>query len=107
LKPNLLFDPRREHLPVPTTENRSRSRAGAVKAGRAARGHPSGLGLDWPEHGGKIGWSGTERASLSNFKPVVFDHFCAAANIRSNPNFYILLRRLPHPRILIFTTSSS
>ena len=66
---------------VPTTENRSRSRAGAVKAGSAARGHPSGLGLDWPKHGGKIGWSGTEPA-VSNFKPVVFDHFCAAANTK-------------------------
>jgi penicillin-binding protein 1A len=34
-----------------------------------------------PEHGGKLGRSGRERAGLSNFKPVVFVHFCAAANI--------------------------
>jgi hypothetical protein len=58
----------------------SRSRAGPVEAGRALRGHPSGLGLDRPEHGGKLGWSGRERARLSTFKPVGFGGFYAAAN---------------------------
>ena len=36
----------------------SRSRAGPVKDGRVFRGHPPGLGLDWPEHGGTIDKSG-------------------------------------------------
>ena len=85
LKPQSFVRPAPRASSVPTTENRSRSRAGAVKAGRAARGHPSGLGLDWPEHGGKIARSGKERAGLSSFKPAVFDHFCAVANSSGAP----------------------
>jgi hypothetical protein len=81
MKLHLLFDPRREHLPsrpqkIAAARAQGQSRLAAQRA--ATR---QGLGLDWPEHGGKIGWSGTEPAGLSNFKPVVFDHFCAAANI--------------------------
>jgi hypothetical protein len=44
----------REHLPSRPTKICSRSRAGPVKDGRVSRGHPSGLGLDWPEHGGTV-----------------------------------------------------
>jgi len=65
---------------APTTKNRSRSRAGPLKAGRVLRGHPSGLGLDRPEHGGRISQSGRKRAHSSKFKPLVFGYFHAAAN---------------------------
>jgi hypothetical protein len=51
---------------------------------------PAGLGLDWPEHGGKIGWSGEERAGLSNSKPVVFADFYAAANNEKAPTKFWL-----------------
>ena len=68
---------------APTTKNRSRSRAGPLKAGRVLRGHPSGLGLDRPEHGGRISQSGRKRAHSSKFKPLVFGYFHAAANSNS------------------------
>jgi hypothetical protein len=69
---------------APTTKNRSRSRAGPLKAGHVLRGHPSGLGLDRPEHGGRIIQSGRKRAHSSKFKPLVFGYFHAAANKRGS-----------------------
>jgi hypothetical protein len=70
MKLHLLFDPRREHLPSRPQKIAAARAQGQSRAGRVSRGHPSGLGLDWPEHGGKLGRSGKERAGLSNFKPV-------------------------------------
>ena len=40
----------------------SAAAAGPVKAGRVFRGHPKGLGLDWPEHGGILDRIGVARA---------------------------------------------
>src|SRR5215469_9682469 len=47
-----------------------------------SRGHPPGLGLDWPEHGGEIWRSGGERA-VSGSKPMVFVGYYTAANTSS------------------------
>jgi hypothetical protein len=80
---------------APTTKNRSRSRAGPLKAGRVLRGHPSGLGLDRPEHGGTISQSGRKRAHSSKFKPLVFGYFHAAANIDEKSQIQALDRTQP------------
>jgi hypothetical protein len=51
-----------------------------------SRGHPSGLGLDWPEHGGTVdpvGQKASPGSSDHQFQTVVFRHFHTAANMAS------------------------
>jgi hypothetical protein len=49
----LWFDPRREHSSVPTANPAAAERRDCQGWPRL-RGHPLGLGLDWPEHGGML-----------------------------------------------------
>lgn len=49
----LWFDPRREHSSIPTANSRSRRAQGLSRLAASSR-PPAGLGLDWPEHGGRL-----------------------------------------------------
>jgi len=45
------------------------------------RGHPQGLGLDWPEHGGTMIGSGLQAlTTLGKFKPMVLGEIQAAGD---------------------------
>jgi hypothetical protein len=45
------------------------------------RGHPQGLGLDWPEHGGMLIGSGLQALATSDkFKPLVLGQIQAAGD---------------------------
>src|SRR6516165_3422262 len=45
------------------------------------RGHPQGLGLDWPEHGGMLIGSGLQALATSGkFKPVALSQIRTAGN---------------------------
>jgi len=45
------------------------------------RGHPQGLGLDWPEHGGMMIGSGLQAlTTLGKFKPMVLGEIQAAGD---------------------------
>jgi hypothetical protein len=59
----LWFDPRREHSSVPTAVLTAAARR-ACQGWPRLRGHPLGLGLDRPEHGGRLDWSGQAAAGL-------------------------------------------
>jgi hypothetical protein len=59
----LWFDPRREHSSVPTAVLAAAARR-ACQGWPRLRGHPLGLGLDRPEHGGRLDWSGLAAAGI-------------------------------------------
>ena len=52
-----MFDPRREHSSVPTAIVTAAARR-VCQGWPRLRGHPSGLGLDGPEHGGTLDCAG-------------------------------------------------
>jgi hypothetical protein len=59
----LWFDPRREHSSAPTAKSRSRRAQGLSRLAASSR-PPEGLGLDWPEHGGRLKRIGLEVAAI-------------------------------------------
>src|SRR5215813_6891317 len=56
----LLFDPRREHSFVPIGSSIAAGAQGLSRLAASLR-PPAGPGVDWPEHGGMLGWRWTER----------------------------------------------
>src|SRR5258706_158884 len=76
----LWFDPRREHSSVPTAVLTAAARR-ACQGWPRLRGHPLGLGLDWPEHGGMLIGSGLQAlTTLGKFKPMVLGEIQAAGD---------------------------